>query len=685
MKPVIWLVLALMVFPLALAFPCSQTLDSAYCQEVANSNMPEFEKDQIFSSLLYPYNKFPNHNFTQSYNLNITVEDPPDNTTIYNSREIRNAWFSFLAVFPSVYENGSLYVPPLTNILCWHDHDVVIPQNYRSSGYPSTKDGDCATYYSLTRNDAKVLTFVNNDLEGVGNYTEISIDSDGQIRSHLDIDTTVKVTHYTWQRECCKRWKNGACRSYCYKCKYSHTSYLKDHVGIDESKTVKLYDYLPEFSIFVIDEYYNTTKGNFSAGNHSYFRMSFKESNYSEQKYYYDLLFEKKPYYFAFLEAHPFNFTTTKNIHIDNKTFFVKNKENCSLYAYNHFFNRTEECNLTPRQENLEPLSKEEPDADLSFLIYIIIFVLILYIIYKLAKSQFGKIALIMILLVLVIPVTIAEEEECGITNLASCLPEKMYDYFLYIINAPLLPMLFAIKHLLTAEVSIDLFQHLWSIIRYIIGFFYIFFFLYAGYMFLTAGGNPIKRAHAKDLLRNTVLMIVLIQGSFYIYGLVLSLSSIMDNAILQMIDPHFFLITADNITNIGLEFIFALAYASTLFWTMLMLTLRYIMVSFGVVLFPIGLFCYYIPPLKAYGRFIINMLAIFIFIAFFDLLIILACSILVEAPVFADMKILVMIICFSIVNYTIWLAIKFALKRSVNGSLKDDLNQAVKYVAMLA
>lgn len=293
------------------------------------------------------------------------------------------------------------------------------------------------------------------------------------------------------------------------------------------------------------------------------------------------------------------------------------------------------------------------------------------------------KIILIILTISLLIPSVYADQ--CGITNLASCIPEKMYEFVLVLINAPLLPMILFIKELLTSEVSIDLFFHVWSIIRYILSFFYIFFFLYSGFVFLTSGANPIRRQQAKDMLKDTVIMIVLIQGSFYLYGLILAMSSILDNAILSMIDPHFFLLTADNIVNIGLELLLAFVYAITLFITMLMLVLRYVIVSFGVILLPVALFCYFTPPLKGYGKFILHMLGIFIFVTFFDLLIILACSMLVEVPLFENFKILVMIVCFSIVNYTLFLAVKFALKRSSSSSLKDDLNQAVKYIALLA
>ncbi len=272
-----------------------------------------------------------------------------------------------------------------------------------------------------------------------------------------------------------------------------------------------------------------------------------------------------------------------------------------------------------------------------------------------------------------------------SIGSLVGSIPEKLFDYFIYLINAPLLPLLGIVKSLLTAEVSIDLFFQLWSVVRYIISFFYIFLFLYAGFVFLTSNANPIKRVHAKEMLKDTLLMIVLVQGSFYIYESVICLGSMLSNGILSMIDPQFFLLTVDNFSNVALEFVFAFAYGMTLFLTSMMLVIRYILVSVGVALFPIGLFFYFIPPLKGYGRLIINALGICIFITFFDLLIILACSMIVTTTLLANFKILVMICCFSTINYTLYLAIKFALSRSSASDLKSDLGQAVKHIAMAA
>ena len=302
-----------------------------------------------------------------------------------------------------------------------------------------------------------------------------------------------------------------------------------------------------------------------------------------------------------------------------------------------------------------------------------------------------GKLTALFLFLLIMFPCVSAAADQtssgtkCGITNLASCIPEKLYEFFIDIVNLPLQPLLIFIKSLLTSEVHISIFEHIWKVICYILSFFYLFLFLYSGFVFLTSSENPIKRANAKDGLRNAVLMIFFIQASFFIYELVLSLSSVLNHAILSLIDEHFFMLTFDNIYNIGLQFVLLPIYLLTLVIAMLMLALRYIFVSMGVILLPIGIFCYYAPSLRSYGRFILHMLGNFVFVTFIDLLVILACSMIIEDPVFENFKIVVMIICFIIINYSLFWCFKFAMSKFDGSGLKDDVSQAVKYVALAA
>ena len=271
----------------------------------------------------------------------------------------------------------------------------------------------------------------------------------------------------------------------------------------------------------------------------------------------------------------------------------------------------------------------------------------------------------------LLIPL-VSAEEECGLLNLSSCLPQKLYDFFINILNSPIQPLLTLTKALMTEPIKLEMFVSLWAIILYVLSIFYGLLMLYSGFNFMISGYDVVKRTKAKEWFRNIFIMIVLVQASYFIYSAVIDVNSLLTAGVISLVDQNFFLITADNIVNIGLQFLFALLYVFTLIITVIMLTFRYIIVAGGVVFVPIGIFLYFIPPVNNYGRLILNFLGTCIFITFFDSLILLVCSKLIDIPVFQNFKILVMITAFGIVNFLMFYFIIFsALKSAVKSGEK--------------
>jgi hypothetical protein len=259
----------------------------------------------------------------------------------------------------------------------------------------------------------------------------------------------------------------------------------------------------------------------------------------------------------------------------------------------------------------------------------------------------------------------VSAEEECGLLNLASCIPQKIYEFFITLINAPISPLLWILKSLLTEPVKLSLFSSLWAIILYVISLFYGILMLYSGFNFMFSGHDAIKRAKAKEWFMNIFIMMVLVQTSYFLYELVLDVESLLTAGVINLVDENFFLITADNIVNIGLQFFFALSYVLILLITVLFLTLRYIIVAVGVIFAPIGIFCYFIPPLNSYGKLIFNFLGVCIFTTFFDALIFLVCSQLIQIELFESFKILVMISAFLMADLLMFYLIFFSAIKS--------------------
>jgi len=286
-------------------------------------------------------------------------------------------------------------------------------------------------------------------------------------------------------------------------------------------------------------------------------------------------------------------------------------------------------------------------------------------------------------IILLLLPIVYAQEEEkCGLTNLASCIPQKMYEYTLGIINAPLQPFLDLTKNLLSANVNIDNFISLWAIIIYIISIFYGLFIILAGFNLIVSGYSAEKRERAKEWIKNIILMIFFVQASFFIYGVLLELSSSMTAGVINIINPDFFLLTVDNIANIGLQLVLLIPYLLMLLLSILLLSLRYLIVAVGVVFFPIGLFLNFIPPLKSYGKLILNILLIIIFLPFIQSLMLLAASKLVELSIFENYKTLIMTASFTLINLSMVLLIIFAVFKAAFAAIHSDMGRAVTTVA---
>lgn len=279
--------------------------------------------------------------------------------------------------------------------------------------------------------------------------------------------------------------------------------------------------------------------------------------------------------------------------------------------------------------------------------------------------------------------VSLASAQECSITNLASCISESFFNFLLNLMNAPVQPILNLVYNLLTEPVNTSLFLEIWGIIIYILSLFYGLLLIYVGLKFIFSGYSPEQRDKAKSSLARILIMIVLVQSSYYLYGLVIEVVSALSSVLLNLMPSDFFLLTIDNITNMGLQFLFLGPYLIAILVTLIHLVLRYMIVSFGVMFFAIGVFLYFIEPLSNYGKLIINFLFATISMTLFYSLIFLASSKLLDIPLFANTKILVMIGAFSLANSLTLIAVLFIIVKSAI-AISEPVTKITKVVGMV-
>jgi len=154
-----------------------------------------------------------------------------------------------------------------------------------------------------------------------------------------------------------------------------------------------------------------------------------------------------------------------------------------------------------------------------------------------------------------------------------------------------------------------------WKLIIVVITSFYLLLFLVAGLKFILGAYDFMQREEAKVWFKNSLFLVVVLNASYLLYTVLMDLGS---GVALIFWDGKFeALFTFASIESLNLFSLIYLATSVSLLWFTLFL--RYALLFVGVVLFPIGLFLYFIPPLKTYGSAILNLFGTAIFIQLVD------------------------------------------------------------------
>ncbi|HJX50958.1 MAG TPA: hypothetical protein VJ438_05855 [Candidatus Nanoarchaeia archaeon] len=253
-------------------------------------------------------------------------------------------------------------------------------------------------------------------------------------------------------------------------------------------------------------------------------------------------------------------------------------------------------------------------------------------------------------------------------TNLGACIVETLFEFILDAINLACTPFLNLVHKFLSEPVNISVFASIWGIIVYILSMFYGLLLVWIGLKFIVSAESPEKRTEAKGDLKSIIIMMILVQGSYHLYDLIIAISSALTKTILNLVGNNFFQLTLSHYYNFGFDLVFGILYLIHLIVVLVLLLLRYISVSSGVIFFAIGIFFYFFSPLNQYGRLIINGLCTLIFLPFFYSIMFLIGSKISELSAFRDFKTMIMVgtldmIIISTALLLLFVIVKAALK----------------------
>ncbi|HLC86410.1 MAG TPA: hypothetical protein VJG30_03935 [Candidatus Nanoarchaeia archaeon] len=297
-----------------------------------------------------------------------------------------------------------------------------------------------------------------------------------------------------------------------------------------------------------------------------------------------------------------------------------------------------------------------------------------------------SKLLTLFVVLLLVLPMSLADSSDsndsgCSFFSLLSCLGD-VARIVSHTTGLAAQPFISWVVDLMTTIPNTGVFESAWFTIIGIISVFYIFFLLYSGSVFILNSEDIVKRHHAKESIKNMIIALVLVSSSFYLYNLLIELNSSLTGYVFSNVSPSFFTVTSDSFGNALLQILMIIPYVLVLIITCIFLLARWVFVSLGVIFFPIGIFLYFVHFLRSYGKLIINLIVMLIFIPFICSIIILGCSLLVTAPIVEHFTIIFYIVSFLLVDLVFLLLIKFIINKSGMGEVYSEIKTGIMMAA---
>jgi hypothetical protein len=214
-----------------------------------------------------------------------------------------------------------------------------------------------------------------------------------------------------------------------------------------------------------------------------------------------------------------------------------------------------------------------------------------------------------------------------GLTNSLSELPAVVVDMFFSVLQGFvadfLSSLLFVAKLFIVTNPDISPMFPLWQTIVYVISLFYLILFMVVGFLFIFSSIDAEKRLTAKQWFKSTVIMIACVAGSFQLYDLVLRLGA----AIAGFLWSAEFEVLFEAGQLSELNIVLLGVYSFAVLGAFITFVIRYLFLFAGAAIIPIALFFYFIPPLKPWGKMLLEILFAAILMQIIDVIIFIACQ----------------------------------------------------------
>ncbi len=215
--------------------------------------------------------------------------------------------------------------------------------------------------------------------------------------------------------------------------------------------------------------------------------------------------------------------------------------------------------------------------------------------------------------------------------NLPVCVVERFFNMLIdgFVYGAEL--FLENSLDFITSSPDIGLFCGPYSAVMDILESLYTLAFMAAGAYYILKSHDVEGRSSAKLWLKSIFAMILALSFSFSIFGMILDINEYITTSLYAESFDNLLSVDA-SLSSLVFAFIMSFMFLNVAAVTFMSLLARYIMIPFLLLLFPIGIFLYFLPATREWGAFVFKFILLIVFMTSIDALLVLAMSYLFSA-----------------------------------------------------
>ena len=215
--------------------------DSQVCIAIQNQTLTPAQQKSLVLDDLTQNNANPPFSEASAWNSQLKFGGyPPDNTTAWNSTNIKNAWVRIAALSPAVINSsdGTEYINDSGVLQAAFNFTFVVP----NQTYPQ----DCRTNYYVCGYNYSFVLQNNGAQTNSANQPQATFTANPAdlFFANLTINSEYSIDHYQWVRRCNGRWCNTVCG-------LVNTEVHKDNLTVTDTKTAYQYASNPGATVFV--------------------------------------------------------------------------------------------------------------------------------------------------------------------------------------------------------------------------------------------------------------------------------------------------------------------------------------------------------------------------------------------------------------------------------------------------